>query len=469
MTDKRRKAARANLSATNVLVTIELRSMNRLAVVVVDHHELLETDASIEVAHEPFDIFVVGERDTGAPKMRRVDAIADTVHIDATRSHSIVNLDQLLDALADAVAATRRVFEHQECALVVAGDRVQDLLDRLSDALDPHVDPRAAMRSDVHVDERGSVFGRHTKFMPQQLDRLRAERWVWPSKVCKVRRVHGEGAEAEFLHACTECWKLLRQLRASCPARRIAGEDLQPHRPNRRGAIGGLYESRPSRKVCAEHAVEASGCSRRSRRRESPAPRGWLRGRGRCRSSWCGHVPILPRAPRPRTPMRRSPPTERLARHRHSSDAREPCCVQRSRSSLEGCTARPNVVDENERGAGRDSPRDSGAHCDRLIECAPPLTAIEAMQGLHGTRAFEQFDHAPAVGCGSGELQRMVEAAFTASRRIGRDWHEEWRRAVDLVRNPRDHRRKGCTERCGKSRYAMKLQRAQRLAQTARV
>ena len=75
--------------------------------------------------------------------------------------------------------------------------------------------------------------------------------------------MHGERAEAVLLHAGAEGGELLGELGAARPTRWVAGEDLQPHRPNRCGAIGCLDEARPSGEVGAKHAVEP------------PSRRGW--------------------------------------------------------------------------------------------------------------------------------------------------------------------------------------------------
>ena len=111
----------------------------------------------------------------------------------------------------------------------------------------------------MHVDERGAVFGRHAKLVTEQLHRLLTEDRVRPREVGQIGGVYGEWPEAVLLHAGTEGRELLGEFGAARPARGVAGEDLQPHRPNRCGAIGRLDEARPCGKVGAEHAVETPG------------------------------------------------------------------------------------------------------------------------------------------------------------------------------------------------------------------
>ena len=77
--------------------------------------------------------------------MCRVDAVADALHVNTARGHRFVDLDQLFNALTNAVAATRGVLKHQEGALLVARNGVENLLHRFSDALDPRVDAGATV------------------------------------------------------------------------------------------------------------------------------------------------------------------------------------------------------------------------------------------------------------------------------------------------------------------------------------
>ena len=55
---------------------------------------------------EHVDVLIVGEGNSGSPQVRRIDAVADALHVDSASGHRFVDLDQLFDTLADAVAAT---------------------------------------------------------------------------------------------------------------------------------------------------------------------------------------------------------------------------------------------------------------------------------------------------------------------------------------------------------------------------
>ena len=61
------ESACADLATADVLMAIELRTVRRLAVVVVDHHQLLEADAPIKLAHEALHVFIVGESNPSTP------------------------------------------------------------------------------------------------------------------------------------------------------------------------------------------------------------------------------------------------------------------------------------------------------------------------------------------------------------------------------------------------------------------
>ncbi len=52
MTNQRGESTRANLAAANVLVSIQFGAVRRLAVVVMDHHELLESDLAIKLFND---------------------------------------------------------------------------------------------------------------------------------------------------------------------------------------------------------------------------------------------------------------------------------------------------------------------------------------------------------------------------------------------------------------------------------
>ena len=72
MTDQRGESARANLAAANVLMSIQLRTVRRLAVVVVDHHELLEANLAIKLFNDAIKFIKIRHLNTSAPEVRRV-------------------------------------------------------------------------------------------------------------------------------------------------------------------------------------------------------------------------------------------------------------------------------------------------------------------------------------------------------------------------------------------------------------
>ena len=56
-------------------------------------HQAVETPTALALAHEPFDILIIAECNAGAPEMRRVDAVTDTIEVDAARGVSRIELD----------------------------------------------------------------------------------------------------------------------------------------------------------------------------------------------------------------------------------------------------------------------------------------------------------------------------------------------------------------------------------------
>jgi len=78
----------------------------------VDHHKLLETDATIKLVHDAIKLINVRHLNTGAPEVRRVKAVANARHINALLRHRLMNGNQLFKALANTVATTRRILEH---------------------------------------------------------------------------------------------------------------------------------------------------------------------------------------------------------------------------------------------------------------------------------------------------------------------------------------------------------------------
>ena len=109
----------------------------------------------------------------------------------------------------------------------------------------------------MNVDERCTVLGCHAKLVAKQLHRLLTEDRVRPGEVRQIGGVHGKRPEAVLLHAGAEGGELFGEFGAARPARWVAGEDLEPHCPNRCGAIGRLDEPRPCGEVGAEHAIES--------------------------------------------------------------------------------------------------------------------------------------------------------------------------------------------------------------------
>ena len=108
--------------------------MRRLAVVVVDHHELLKANLLVELLHKSVDLIVALHLNASTPEMGGVEAVGNARHIDAAGGHGFVNVDQLVEALADPIATTGAVLEHQECRVVGKRHAVQDALHRLGDA-----------------------------------------------------------------------------------------------------------------------------------------------------------------------------------------------------------------------------------------------------------------------------------------------------------------------------------------------
>ena len=89
--------------------------MRRLAVVVVDHHQLLEADLLVELLHESVNLIVALHLNASTPEMRGVEAVGNARHVDATGGHGFMDVDQLVEALADSIATAGAVLEHQEC------------------------------------------------------------------------------------------------------------------------------------------------------------------------------------------------------------------------------------------------------------------------------------------------------------------------------------------------------------------
>ena len=67
--------------------------MRRLAVVVVDHHELLEADLLVELLHESVNLIVALHLNASAPEVRGVEAVGNARHVDAAGGHRFVDVD----------------------------------------------------------------------------------------------------------------------------------------------------------------------------------------------------------------------------------------------------------------------------------------------------------------------------------------------------------------------------------------
>ena len=89
--------------------------MRRLAVVVVDHHQLLEADLLVKLLHESVNLIVALHLNASTPEMRGVEAVGNARQIDAAGGHGFVDVNQLVEALADSIATAGAVLEHQEC------------------------------------------------------------------------------------------------------------------------------------------------------------------------------------------------------------------------------------------------------------------------------------------------------------------------------------------------------------------
>ena len=117
--------------------------MRRLAVVVVDHHQLLEADLFIELFDESVNLIVALHLNASAPEVGGVEAVGKARHIDAAGGHGFVDVDQLVEALADSIATAGAVLEHQECRVVGERHAVQDALHRFGDAGDAGLNARS--------------------------------------------------------------------------------------------------------------------------------------------------------------------------------------------------------------------------------------------------------------------------------------------------------------------------------------
>jgi hypothetical protein len=72
MTDQRSESACANLTAANVLVSIQLGTVRCFTVVVVDHHELLKANLSIKLVNDALKLLKIRHLNASAPEVRGV-------------------------------------------------------------------------------------------------------------------------------------------------------------------------------------------------------------------------------------------------------------------------------------------------------------------------------------------------------------------------------------------------------------
>lgn len=172
-----------------------------------------------------------------------------------------------------------------------------------------------------------------------------------------------------------------------------------------------------------------------------------------------------------------SPVAEGFARNGDCADRSTTRNAKRTRRCFEGCTARPYVVDQDDRRTGIDRRSGRTAHGDRLVECAPPLRATETVERRDGARTFEKIhdDQSRRTRRCIRKESRVIEAALSPACRVGGDRHQHRRgtaagAVVHLCTkfggNERNRRSERRTERLGKSRHAMELQGAQRVAET---
>ena len=71
--------------------------------------------------------------------MGGVEAVGNARQINAAGGHRLVDVDQLVEAFTDPVAAAGAVLEHQECRVIGERDAVQDAFHRLGDAGNPRL------------------------------------------------------------------------------------------------------------------------------------------------------------------------------------------------------------------------------------------------------------------------------------------------------------------------------------------
>ena len=108
----------------------------------MDHDELLEPDLLVELFNESIDLHIASHRYARTPEVRRVDAVADTIKVDAARGHRLVDVDQLFEAFTDPVAPARTVLKDQQRAVVAERNTVENLFHCHGNATDASGDTR---------------------------------------------------------------------------------------------------------------------------------------------------------------------------------------------------------------------------------------------------------------------------------------------------------------------------------------
>ena len=69
VTDQCSKSSRANLTTANVLVSIQLGTVRRLTVVVVDHDKLLEANLSVKLFNHTIKLIKIRHLHASAPEV----------------------------------------------------------------------------------------------------------------------------------------------------------------------------------------------------------------------------------------------------------------------------------------------------------------------------------------------------------------------------------------------------------------
>src|SRR5258705_8353750 len=265
----------ADLTGTDVLVAIEMRTQLRLGIVEVKDPQAIEPDSGVELGEQAVCCLRVGQSVAGAPGMSRVQAEADPSVRDAAGGDRSGDPGQLIDGHADPETAAGRVLEEQDgvVGLVLRCGEAPD--HALGDPLRAGPDPRIAMRTRVDVDERRPEAGRHLELATQDLDGPIEEVRVRTGQVHEIRRVDRDRSDVELRETGPEGGLLAWRLDSSAPGRRVVAEDLERRCPDLRGPLDGTDHPGAERKVSAESS--AIGQHRLSIVAAAPSGR-WLRG-----------------------------------------------------------------------------------------------------------------------------------------------------------------------------------------------